>query len=142
MAGKNEVRHEGVVTGISAQTLEVTIESHSACSACHAQDACSMADMKKKVITAKRPEGDFCLGDRVTVYASLRNALYSVVIAYVMPSILIIAGIFFLEKSGNDELTAAVGSLLLLIFYFIMLYLFRNKISKKIRFTVQKNGNY
>lgn len=142
MAGKEYVQHEGVVTGISVHTLEVTINSHSACSGCHAKSACGMADMKQKVITTNRPAGNFQIGDKVMVYAAMSNAVYSVILAYVMPSILIIAAIFFLQETGSNELSAAVTSLLLLIIYFFILYLFRNKIGKKIKFTVKKIGNY
>lgn len=142
MASSSKIQHEGIVTKVTPQTLEVMIQSHSACSACHAKGACGMADAKQKLITIDQVHGQFQVGDKVTVYASTNNAVYSVILAYVMPSILIIATIFFLEKSGSNELYAAISSLVLLAFYFFILYLFRNKISKKIKFTVEKNGNY
>lgn len=142
MAEKEKIQHEGVVKSISTQTLEIVINSHSACSGCHAKGACSMADMKQKVITVQRPEGDIRIGDKVMVYASMTNAIYSVVLAYVMPSILILATIFFLVKSGSSELIAAISSLILLGGYFFVLYLCRNKISGKIKFTVEKMNNY
>lgn len=142
MADKERIQHEGIVKSVSAQTLEVLINSHSACSGCHAKGACGMSDMKQKIITTIRPAGDIRVGDKVMVYASVGNAFYSVLLAYIMPSILILAAIFFLEKSGSNELTAAVTSLILLIVYFFILYLCRNKISKKIKFTVEKTGNY
>lgn len=141
MAGKERVQHEGVVKSISAHTVEVSIISHSACSGCHAKGACGMADMKQKIITAQRPDEELSIGDKVTVYAAMNNAVYSVILAYVMPSVLIISSIFFIEKSGSNELHAAIASLVLLAVYFVILYLFRNKISKKIQFTVEKNGN-
>ena len=76
------------------------------------------------------------------VYASLNNAFYSVLLAYILPSIILIAAIFFIEKSGCSELTAAIASLSLLAVYFFMLYLCRGKINKKIKFNVEKTGNY
>lgn len=142
MAGKERVQHEGVVKSISAQTLEVLISSHSACSGCHAKGACGMAETKQKMITVRRPEGDLQVGDKVMVYASMNNAFYSVLLAYILPSLLIIAAIFFLEKSGCSELIAAISSLALLVLYFFILYLTRDKISKRIKFTVEKIGNY
>lgn len=142
MANKERVQHEGIVKSISTQTLEVLISSHSACSGCHAKGACGMADMKQKIITTPRPDDNIQVGDKVMVYASMNNAFYSVLLAYIMPSILILATIFFLEKSGNNELMAAISSLVLLVIYFFILYLARNKINKKIKFTVEKIGNY
>lgn len=98
MGKSSRVQHEGIVKSISTQTLEVSIISHSACSGCHAKSACGIADMKEKVITAQRPREELRPGDKVIVYASVNNAFYSVLLAYIMPSILIIATIFFLEK--------------------------------------------
>lgn len=140
MGEKERVQHEGMVTKVSAQTLEVMIQSHSACSGCHAKGACGMAEMKQKTIVVRKPEMDFKPGDKVIVYASMNNAFYSVLLAYIMPSLLILTAIFSLEKSGSNELAAAVISLILLVAYFFILYLFRNKISKKIKFTVEKSN--
>lgn len=142
MAGKERVQHEGVVKSISDKTLEVLIVSHSACSGCHAKGACGMDKATQKIITIPLPEEEFHVGDKVTVYASLGNAFYSVLLAYVVPSVLVIASIFFLEMSGSNELTAAVYSLLLLVLYFGFLYLLRHKINKKITFTAEKTNNY
>lgn len=136
------MQHEGIVTRILSQTVEVAIQSHSACAGCHAKSACGMADMKQKTVTAKRPEAELRVGERVTVYAALDNAVYSVILAYVLPSVLLLAAILFLEKSGSSEMQAAVSSLILLAVYFFTLYLFRNKIGQKITFTVQSKGNY
>lgn len=140
MAEKERVQHEGIVVKVSTQTLEVLIQSHSACSGCHAKGACTMADMKQKTIITRKPETDIQVGDKVMVYASMNNAFYSVLLAYMMPSVLILTAIFFLEKSGSNELTAAVISLVLLVVYFFIIYLCRNKISKKIKFTVEKSN--
>lgn len=140
MTEKNSIWHEGIVRDVKAQTIEVVIYSHSACSGCHAKGACGMSDIKQKVIIAERPAFEIKTGDRVVVYAAMGNAVYSVVMAYILPSILIVSAIFFLVRAGVGELTAAVASLVLLGGYFWALYLFRNKIGKKIKFTVSKKN--
>lgn len=138
MTGKDRISHEGVVQNIGIQTIEVVITSQSACSGCHAKGMCGMSEAKEKVVTAQRPDFDVKPGDKVLVVGTTGNALFSVVIVYVLPSVLILGSIFLLEKIENSELTAAIGSLLLLVLYFFILYLFRNRISKKIKFTVQR----
>ncbi len=142
MTKSNRIQHEGVVKSISTQTLEVSIISHSACAGCHAKGACGIADSKEKIITVRRPNTEYQPGEKVIVYASVNNAFYSVLLAYIMPSVLIIATIFFLEKSGSSELQAAIISLILLGGYFLILYFCRNKIAQKINFTIEKIGNY
>ena len=142
MEKKERVQHEGVIKSISTQTLEILIVSRSACAACHAKSACGIADMQQKTITVQRSEGEFHVGDQVMVYASMNHAVYSVILAYIIPSMLILAAIFLLERSGSDELQAAVISLIFLSGYFFILYLLRNKISKQIKFTIEKIDNY
>lgn len=77
-----------------------------------------MSDIKQKVIIAERPAFEIKAGERVVVYAAMGNAVYSVVMAYIIPSILIVSAIFFLVRAGVSELTAAVASLVLLGGYF------------------------
>lgn len=142
MTKKNSsIWHEGIVRDVKAQTIEVVIHSHSACSACHAKGACGMSDIKQKIIVAERPPFEVKAGDRVTVYAAMNNAVFSVIVAYVVPSVLIVLAIFLLVRIGVSELMAAIGSLALIALYFWMLYLLRDKIGKKIRFTVRKKDN-
>ena len=138
MASKEKIQHEGFVRNLSKESIEVVIDSRSACSACHAKSACGISDSKEKTIVVQRPSGNFSIGERVIVSASLGNALYSVLLAYIFPSLLILATIFFIEYYGHDELTAAIGSLAMLVFYFIILYLMKNKISHRISFTIKK----
>ncbi len=142
MTKNKKIEHEGIIQSLSAQSLDVLIDSYSACSGCHAKGACGMSDMKQKTITVRRPAGDFHVGDRVMVYANMSHAFYSVLLAYVLPSFVIIGTIFFIEKFGSSELTAALSSLGLLALYFVILYLCRNRISKKITFAIAKTSNY
>lgn len=76
------------------------------------------------------------------VSANLGNAFYSVLLAYVLPSILILVAIFLFTWWKNDELSAAIFALGITALYFFILYLLRNKIGKKIKFTVESISNY
>lgn len=138
MPTTNKVQHEGVVKSLSQKTIDIVIISHSACAECHAKSACGMADRKEKIITAQRPLEEIKPGDPVIIYATTRQATYSVILAYIMPSILLIAGILLMEKCGIGELYAAVYDLMLLAIYFFLLYFLRHKISRNITFTVER----
>lgn len=138
MTGSNRIWHEGVVKEVGAQTIEVAINNHSACSGCHAKGACGMSEVKQKMITATRPGFNITAGDKVIVYAAMGNAIYSVLLAYVIPSVVIVAGLFILLTAGLNEIIAAISSLGLIAAYFFILYLYRNRVGKKIKFTVEK----
>lgn len=138
MANNDRIWHEGIVKNVTTQTIEVVINSHSACSECHAKGACGMSEVTQKIITATRPVFEVSTGDKVMVYAAMSNAIYSVMLAYIIPSVLIVAAIIILSATGISEITAALSGLILIACYFFVLYMFRNSVSKKIRFTVEK----
>lgn len=77
------------------------------------------------------------IGDKVIVSASTQNAMLSVLLAYIVPSILIIAVLALLILAGTSEVLAATLSLTTTTVYFIVLYLLRNKFAKKIKFKVK-----
>lgn len=140
MAGNNKIGHDGIVRNVTEDGIEVVIENRSACAGCHAKSACGMADVKQKIITAERPFFPVVIGEKVTVYASLGNAFFSVVLAYVIPVLIIIGFICLLLHWGVGETYAAVGALGGIVVYFIFLYLNRKRIGRKIRFTVEKRA--
>lgn len=138
MVKKDRIGHEGIVKSIAEQTIDVRIVSRSACAACHAKSMCGIAETVQKTVTAQRPDFPVLPGDKVMVYATVRNALYSVMMAYIFPSVILVGTIAGLVAAGYEEITAAAGALTTLSVYFAGLYFSREKIGKKIKFTVEK----
>ena len=134
---KNTIEHSGIVTQVADTFIIVTIQSQTACAGCHAKGACGMSEMALKSITAEKPNEDVKIGDKVIVSASTQNAMLSVLLAYIVPSILIIAVLALLILAGTSEVLAATLSLTTTTVYFIVLYLLRNKFAKKIKFKVK-----
>lgn len=138
MVKKDRIGHEGIVKNITEQTIDVMIVSRSACAACHAKSMCGIAETVQKTVTAQRPDFPVLPGEKVMVYASVRNAVYSVVMAYIFPSVILVATIASVTTAGYEEIWAAAVALAILSVYFVGLYFFREKIGKKIKFTVEK----
>ena len=134
---KNTIEHDGIVTQVAETFIIVTIQSQTACAGCYAKGACGMSEMALKSITAEKPNEDVKIGDKVIVSASTQNAMLSVLLAYIVPSILIIAVLALLILAGTSEVLAATLSLTTTTVYFIVLYLLRNKFAKKIKFKVK-----
>ena len=134
---KNTIEHDGIVTQVAETFIIVTIQSQPACAGCHAKGACGMSEMALKSITTEKPNEDVKIGDKVIVSASTQNAMLSVLLAYIVPSILIIAVLALLILAGTSEVLAATLSLTTTTVYFIVLYLLRNKFAKKIKFKVK-----
>ena len=134
---KNTIEHDGIVTQVAETFIIVTIQSQTPCAGRHAKGACGMSEMALKSITAEKPNEDVKIGDKVIASASTQNAMLSVLLAYIVPSILIIAVLALLILAGTSEVLAATLSLTTTTVYFIVLYLLRNKFAKKIKFKVK-----
>lgn len=131
------IEHEGVVTRVEGDEVSVMIVSRSACSACHAKGACGISEMKNKEIRTAVPDFPVKTGDRVRVVAGMRNAMLSVMMAYVVPSVVLLGSVAVLLVSGTGELAAACGALVITTVYFFTLYQFRSFFSKKIKFEIK-----
>jgi hypothetical protein len=134
---KNTIEHDGIVTQVADTFIIVTIQNQTACAGCHAKGACGMSEMALKSITAEKPNEEIKIGDKVIVSASTQNAMLSVLLAYIVPSVLIIVILTLLILAGVSEVMAATLSLIAISAYFICLYLLRNKFAQKIKFKVK-----
>lgn len=134
---KNTIEHDGIVIKVADTFIIVAIQNQSACAACHSKGACGLSEVTQKNITAEKPNENVKIGDRVIVSASTGNAMLSVLLAYIVPSALIIATLMLLVVAGFSEITAATLSLLTIAVYFIFLYLLRDKFAQKIKFKIK-----
>ena len=128
--------HEGVIKNISEHTVDVVISSQSACASCHAKSLCGVSENTQKIITAIRPDFELTVGEKVVVYASVQNAVFSVIVAYVIPSVILIGIIPCVLALGFNETIAAISAVGCVVIYYLFLYLFRQSIGKKIKFTI------
>lgn len=138
MNNRETISHEGVVTKITDDTLEIKIIAQSACAACHAKSACSMGDQAEKILTVPRPQGqDFQLSQKVKVVMAIGQGNKAAVLAYLIPIILLLAVLFIcLGLRLNDGLSALI-SIAALIPYYIVLYLCRDKLKKKFEYRIE-----
>jgi sigma-E factor negative regulatory protein RseC len=130
------VSHKGVVVAVDGRRLKVQIESVSACAACHAKGMCTLSDKEEKLIDIEMPNGmEKKVGDVVTVVVTQQRGMQAVVLAYILPALVVILSLVGLLKIVSEPV-AIILSLLSLAVYYILLYLFRNRISSKFVMTL------
>lgn len=130
------VSHKGVVVAVDGNKIKVQIESVSACAACHAKGMCTLSDKEDKLIDIESPKAaDKKVGDVVTVVVAQQRGMQAVVLAYILPAIVVILSLVGLLNIVSEPV-AIILSLLLLAVYYLILYLFRNKISSKFVMTL------
>lgn len=131
------VSHEGIITNIKGDEVEVKILSKSACASCNIKTACNMSEMQEKIITINAPKNkNLSIGQEVKVSMALGQANRAVIFAYAIPSIILISMIFILNYLKIDEGINALISIGSLVPYYIILYLFKEKIKSKFKYEI------
>ena len=132
------ITHEGIITKINDDELEIKILAKSACAACHAQSACSMSDMKEKRLTVPRPKNqDFQLMQKVNVRMKVSQGNKAAILGYLLPFILLMAVLFSLIGCGLGEGLSALCSIAALIPYYAILHLRRDKLKKQFEYEIE-----
>ena len=132
------VSHEGIVTQITDDELEIKILAQSACAACHAKSACGMGEQAEKILTVPRPKDqDFALNQKVNVKMAIGQGNRAAVLAYLIPIVLLLAVLFVCLGLSMNEGLAALVSIVALIPYYIVLYLRRDKLKQKFDYTIE-----
>ncbi len=130
--------HPGKVEKIEGQRIFVKVLSQSACSTCHAKGACTVADMKEKIIEIDGPQGNTLQpGDEVMVRFDESSGMKAVILGYVLPLIILVASIIIFLIVLKNEGLAALLSILMLVPYYAGLYFFRKQLRKEFRFRIE-----
>lgn len=135
---KETISHEGIVTKITDEELEIRILAQSACAACHAKSACGMGEQQEKILTVPRPKDkDLALMQKVNVKMAIGQGNKAAVLAYLIPIILLLAVLFVCLGLGINEGLSALIAIVALIPYYIVLYLRRDKLKKKFEYSIE-----
>ncbi|PSK82674.1 SoxR reducing system RseC family protein [Prolixibacter denitrificans] len=138
MENKGNIFHRGVVKFADDHRIVVGIVSQSACVSCSVNGSCNMSDVKEKEVEIESWKGTYTRGEFVEVIASESQGFRALFVAYILPLIiLLITLIVLLQTTGNESLAAA-ASLGVLVPYYGILYLLKEKIKQKLNFSIRK----
>ena len=141
MAEKKSVSHKGTIIEITEGNIKVEIINKSMCAACHAKGFCSAGDTKDKIIdVAYYNKGEYSVGDEVEVVMKKSMGFKAVWISYVIPLAILLIFLLTLHRFNLTELQAGLSSILAVAVYYLVIYMFREKIADKFVFTIAKNN--
>lgn len=134
---EEHVSHPGVVVGIGEQDLEIEILSASSCGSCNIKSACGMSEMKEKRITVPRPQDkEFIVGQPVSIIMSARQGNKAALLAYFIPTLIIIVLTVVLSNLTKEWLAAIVGIGALAVYY-VILYFFRDRLKNEFTYEIR-----
>lgn len=135
---KDYIRHQGKVERIEKHKVYVRIEQKAACSDCHAKSVCLASDKKDKIIEVNDHSGCYAPQEDVVVSARTSMGFFAVFIAFAIPLFLVILSLIVGMKTTDSEALGGLIGLSVLVPYYFVLYLFRDKLKKKFIFTLSK----
>lgn len=141
MVQTNTISHNGIIKLIDNQRIVVSIISEAACVSCHAKGACSASDTKEKEIEIQNWSGDFHIGDKVEIISSKSQGYRALWFAYLLPLIIMVTSLIIILDALNNEAIAALGALLTLAVYYLILYLLKEKYKNSLIFNIRKSTN-
>jgi sigma-E factor negative regulatory protein RseC len=133
----NLVKHEGIVSKISEKTITISLKGNVNCEGCKAQSACGVSDSNDKEIEVINATQSYKINEPVDVLLKRELGLKAVFWAYVFPFILmfivlVVTSFFF------KEWIAGLISLFVLIPYYLMLYISKDRFQRAFQVSILK----
>jgi sigma-E factor negative regulatory protein RseC len=138
MSGK-EITHEGIVQEVSDNNITVRFVSQPACSSCNIKESCALADSEARNLEVGSQDKSFQAGEKVNIILSQSHGFRAVFLGYILPLIVVFLSLILLLKLTNNEALAGLGSISVLIPYYIILWLLKGVIKKKFKFRLVKS---
>ena len=134
----NEISHTGKIVGLTPEMITVEIVSSSACSSCHAKGLCGMSDETRKQVSVPAVPGEIhTVGQEVNVLLKQSMGLKAVLLSYAVPAVILLALVTVLSLILESELAAGLLSVAGVGVYYLVLLLFRKRLSGEYVFYIE-----
>lgn len=135
----NKIKHAGVVDGVEGGCVRVRILQSSACSACKVAAHCNASETKEKIIDVMDADAShYQKGDQVMVVADTAVGFRASLYGYLLPLILMVVTLVGFLAATHSEGLAALSALGILMPYYVLLFLMRNKLRNRLSFTLER----
>ena len=132
----SKVTHEGIIEAIDNRHISVRIIQQGACASCKVAAHCNASDTKVKIVDVYADSSHLTVGQKIVVSTSGSAVKNALLIGFLFPLFMIVFLIVFSKVLGKTDDVAALLALGSLIPYYIIVWLFRNKIAQKITFHI------
>lgn len=138
----NKIIHSGVIKSIGVDCLYVEIMQASACADCRVAGNCHASEAKVKVVDVYcRDVARYHVGERIIVSTTSQVGLMAMLYAYLFPLMVLMTTLILVRICTRSDGWAALSALAILIPYYIVLYLFRERIKEQVHFNIEQESN-
>jgi sigma-E factor negative regulatory protein RseC len=131
------ITHEGIVDHIDGDAVYVRILSKSACAECHSKGMCGVSEMTEKLIEVKQNISGFTQGQAVNVILDRSLGNKAVLLGYFIPFLILVITLL-ISSLYLSELWSGLLAIAVLIPYYLLLFFFKDKLSKTFYFRIER----
>jgi sigma-E factor negative regulatory protein RseC len=134
----DSITHNGIIKDVDDLYYYVSIVAQSACVSCQVKGACNVTDMQEEIIEVP-VEGNriYDVGDRVEIIMGKSMGKRAVFLGYILPFIVLLATLIISLNLFDDEGIAGLIAFGILIPYYFILYLFKDKLRNSFEFRLR-----
>ena len=135
-----QISHSGIVESVAEGCVKVRILQTSACAACKVASHCNASDKKVKIIEVFCDDAaSYQKGQEVRVTASKQVAANALLLGFGLPFLLLMLILIVTLKLSGNEGVAAIAALASLVPYYLVLWLFKDRIRQRLAFALERN---
>jgi positive regulator of sigma E activity len=132
------IEQKGTVEEITNHSITVKIHRDTSCGCCDSRGMCNLSDDTERIIDTVDNSLNLKIGDHVGITITRSMGNKAVILGYLFPFLLLIIVLIFLNALGFEEWLSGVISLAALFPYYMLLYLFRDRLKKSFTFVIRK----
>ena len=138
MADQDFIQHEGTVREVKEGKVVVSFLAKSACAHCQLKGVCSAADMADKEVEVEVSDLIVHPGEKVNIILARSLGLRALAYGYLLPFVVLLVTLFAVYEVTGNEVVSGLLALGVLVPYYLLLYLLREKIHRQFRFMIRK----
>ena len=128
------------MTATSNGKVSVRITQAAACATCKIAGHCNASEQQEKTIDVYTDDAQrYHVGESVKVSTDAQTGHRAVWLGYGLPLVLMVVTLFLVRLLSGSDGAAALSAIAILIPYYILLYLFRARIAKKVSFFIVRS---
>ena len=135
-----QISHSGIVESVAEGCVKVRILQTSACAACKVASHCNASDKKEKIVEVFCDDAaSYQKGQEVRVTASKQVAANALLLGFGLPFLLLMLILIVTLKLSGNEGVAAIAALASLAPYYLVLWLYKDRIRQRLAFALERN---